>query len=115
MTNHNLLATFKGKTRILMHRYGERGIKDEEILEYINATLHKYLPSDDAEAIMKDFGTVRLRYKLEHDPNDPNGLYKIYKVTPDGYLLSGSQRLIASFWIDANDKDISPKEFLADE
>jgi hypothetical protein len=115
MTNHNLLASYQGKTRILMHRYGERGIKEEEILEYINATLHKYLPSDDAEAIMQDYGTVRSRYKLEKNEDDPNGLFKIYKVTPDGYLISGSQRLIASFWVDSNDKDVTPKEFLANQ
>lgn len=115
MTNHNLLANFNDKTRILMYRYGENGIKEEEILKYIKATLHKYLPSDDAEAIMKNYGVIRSRYKLIRDENDSNGLFKIFKVTPDGYLISGSERLVASFWVDSNDKDISPKEFLADQ
>ena len=115
MTNHNLLANFNGKTRVLMHRYGEVGIKEEEILKYIKATLHKYLPSDDAEAIMENYGTIRLRHKLVKNENDPNGLFKIFRVTPDGYLISGHETLVASFWVDSNDKDITPKEFLTDQ
>jgi hypothetical protein len=115
MTNHNLLAEINGTIKILIHRYGETIIKEEDILKYISATLHNYLPFADAEAIMKNYGTVHRKFRLDHDLEDPNGLFKIYKVTSTGYILSGSQELIARFWIDSNDKDISPKEFLGIE
>lgn len=111
MVNHNLLAEFNGKISILMHRYGETTIKEEEIIKYISATLHKFLPFDDAEEIMKNYGVVRRKFKLVKDEEDPNGLYKIYKVST-GYLID-SEVLIARFWIDSTEKDITPKEFLS--
>jgi len=111
MTNHNLLSDYGNRVRILMYRYGETGIKDEDIMKYIYATLHKYLPADDAEAIIAEPGTIHRKYKLIHDPEDPNGLYKIYKVS-EGYLIT-TEVVVARFWIESSEKDVSVKEFLS--
>lgn len=110
MVNHNLIAEYNGKIVTLMHRYGESTIKEDEILKYISATLHKYLPYDDAEYIMKEHNVVRRKFKLVRDENNPNGLYQIFKVSA-GYIVD-SEQLIARFWVESFDRDIPPKEFL---
>lgn len=107
--NNVLLAEYQGHIQVLKYRYGAE-IKEEEIIKYITATLHKYLPSDDAEAVLNQMGTIHRKYKLVHDLEDPNGLYKIYKVAL-GTLWS-TETVIARFWVDSNPKDVSVKEFL---
>lgn len=112
MTNHNLLSNINGTTRILMYRYGENGIKEEDILKYIKATLRHLLPDSDAEAVLTGSGNTKTKYMFIKDSEDKNGTYKIIKRIPPGYLFSGEDITIASFWVDSNDKDITPREFL---
>lgn len=111
MTNHILLGEYNGKISVLLQKYAVE-IREEEIFKYIEYTLHKHLNMDNVNAIMSDIGSIHGRFKLEHDNNDSNGLYKIYKVTYGilGYVTD--QRLVARFWIDSNKNGLSPKEFV---
>lgn len=110
MVNNHLLGEFNGNIKMIMSR--SRLITDAEILNYVQVILHKYLNMDDTTDVMNNYGMIRNRFRLTKGEDDPNGLFKIHKITY-GYLGGiASERLVARFWIDEHDTYLTPEQFL---
>jgi hypothetical protein len=94
-----------------MYRYGENGIKHEEIMKYIEAILHKHLNMINVELVLNNVGEVHGKYRLTIDEKATDGTYKIHKVYES--IFGNTETLIARFWVLTNSKDISPKHFIS--
>lgn len=110
MSNHNLVGEYEDKISILMYRYGENGIKHEDIMKYVEAILHKHLNMIHVNLVINDIGKIHGKFRLTIDESATDGTYKIHKVYES--IFGNTEILIARFWVLINAKDISPKHFI---
>jgi len=114
MTSNYLLGEYNDEISILISRYGKDSpIKDEEVMKYIMAILHKHLNMINANLVANNPGSIHAKYRLTIDKDDLNGMFKIHKVIESlmGYYIS-SETLIARFWmVTRENNNVEPNVF----